>query len=64
MRRWRNGTTGAMKMGLYHGLYCLGCCWPYFLIMIDSWMDEPGVDGFILTNNFWRKNVEERNMDC
>ena len=39
MRRWRSGTIGAVKMGTYHGLYCLGCCWPYFLLMIAlGWM--------------------------
>ena len=27
-------------MGTYHGLYCLGCCWPYFLLMIAlGWMN-------------------------
>jgi len=25
--RWRNGTAGALIMGLEHGLFCLGCCW-------------------------------------
>lgn len=40
MRRWRSGTIGAIKMGTYHGLYCLGCCWPYFLLMIAlGWMN-------------------------
>lgn len=40
MRRWRSGTIGALKMGSYHGLYCLGCCWPYFLIMVAlGWMN-------------------------
>ena len=24
---WRNGTGGAFRMGLDHGLYCVGCCW-------------------------------------
>ncbi len=24
---WRAGRTGALRMGLAHGLYCLGCCW-------------------------------------
>ncbi len=24
---WREGTAGAFRMGLRHGLYCLGCCW-------------------------------------
>jgi predicted metal-binding membrane protein len=40
MRRWRKGATGAVKMGTYHGLYCLGCCWPYFLLMVAlGWMN-------------------------
>jgi predicted metal-binding membrane protein len=40
MRRWRKGGAGAMKMGTYHGLYCLGCCWPYFLLMVAlGWMN-------------------------
>lgn len=40
MRRWSSGTGGAVKMGLYHGLYCLGCCWPYFLLMVAlGWMN-------------------------
>jgi predicted metal-binding membrane protein len=39
-RRWNNGTVGAIKMGSYHGLYCLGCCWPYFLLMVAlGWMN-------------------------
>ncbi len=24
---WRDGATGALRMGLDHGLYCVGCCW-------------------------------------
>jgi len=40
MRRWRSGSIGAIRMGTYHGLYCLGCCWPYFLIMVAlGWMN-------------------------
>ena len=40
MRRWRNGLRGAVRMGTYHGLYCLGCCWPYFLLMVAlGWMN-------------------------
>ena len=26
-RNWRKGYKGALRMGLSHGLYCLGCCW-------------------------------------
>lgn len=25
--RWRKGNAGAVRMGIGHGLYCLGCCW-------------------------------------
>ena len=40
MRRWQGGKEGAFKMGAYHGLYCLGCCWPYFLLMVVlGWMN-------------------------
>ena len=24
---WRNGTRGALRMGIDHGAFCLGCCW-------------------------------------
>lgn len=24
---WRPGVTGAFRMGLSHGAFCLGCCW-------------------------------------
>jgi len=26
-RHWRRGAMGALRMGLRHGGYCLGCCW-------------------------------------
>jgi predicted metal-binding membrane protein len=26
-RRWRPGVAGAVRMGLEHGAYCVGCCW-------------------------------------
>lgn len=34
MTRWRNGRGGAVRMGVAHGLYCMGCCWLLFLILI------------------------------
>jgi len=27
LNHWRGGTSGALRMGLEHGLYCIGCCW-------------------------------------
>src|ERR687885_109839 len=61
MRRWRSGTTGALKMGIYHGLYCLGCCWPYFLLMIAlGWMNLIWMALFasiIFGEKIWSKGV-------
>ena len=25
--RWRPGTLGALRMGIEHGAFCVGCCW-------------------------------------
>jgi predicted metal-binding membrane protein len=30
---WRDGISGALIMGLRHGLYCLGCCWTLMLLL-------------------------------
>jgi len=27
LHHWRVGKLGAFRMGLEHGIYCLGCCW-------------------------------------
>ena len=27
MHHWRRGLAGAIRMGLEHGSYCIGCCW-------------------------------------
>jgi predicted metal-binding membrane protein len=26
-RNWHKGNLGAFRMGLSHGIYCVGCCW-------------------------------------
>ena len=31
--RWRAGARGAFRMGLEHGLYCVGCCWTLMLLL-------------------------------
>ena len=33
MTSWRDGAVGALRMGLLHGGYCLGCCWLLFAIL-------------------------------
>ena len=27
LHKWRNGPSGAFKMGLEYAVFCLGCCW-------------------------------------
>lgn len=27
LARWHDGPIGGLRLGLSHGLYCLGCCW-------------------------------------
>jgi predicted metal-binding membrane protein len=33
MARWRPGPAGALRMGLAHGAYCVGCCWALMLLL-------------------------------
>lgn len=33
---WRGGRRGAVVMGLYHGLYCLGCCWALMALVFAA----------------------------
>jgi len=30
---WRDGYSGAFRMGFVHGAYCLGCCWFLFVLL-------------------------------
>jgi len=30
---WRPGTVGALRLGVDHGIYCLGCCWALMLLL-------------------------------
>lgn len=30
---WATGTIGALKMGVKHGVFCLGCCWVLMLLL-------------------------------
>jgi predicted metal-binding membrane protein len=33
LSRWRSGWSGALSLGLEHGLYCVGCCWALMLLL-------------------------------
>lgn len=32
-RHYRPGLAGAWRMGLFHGAYCVGCCWVLMLLL-------------------------------
>jgi predicted metal-binding membrane protein len=31
---WRAGWRGAVRMGIAHALYCLGCCWALMVVLV------------------------------
>jgi len=33
VQHWKRGVRGAWRLGLEHGLYCLGCCWALMLLL-------------------------------
>jgi predicted metal-binding membrane protein len=33
MEHWQPGMPGALRLGLRHGLYCVGCCWALMLLL-------------------------------
>jgi predicted metal-binding membrane protein len=38
MTSWRDGTSGASRMGMLHGAWCLGCCWLLFAMLFPLGM--------------------------
>lgn len=55
MNSWRDGLGGAVRMGLEHGGYCLGCCWLLFLILFPLGMMNIAVLAIITILIFGEK---------
>ena len=34
LRHWREGRAGAVRMGVRHGGYCVGCCWALMVVLL------------------------------
>ncbi len=51
-RHWRKGTTGALRMGMEHGIFCLGCCWVLMSLLfvggVMSLIWIAAIAGFVL----------------
>lgn len=58
---WRKGAGGAFKMGLDHGLFCLGCCWAIMgLLFVGGVMNllmVAAIAGFILLEKVMPRGV-------
>ena len=34
LNRWQDGRAGALRMGVEHGTFCLGCCWVLMALLL------------------------------
>jgi predicted metal-binding membrane protein len=57
MTGWREGRGGAFRMGLEHGLYCLGCCWLLFVILFPLGMMNVAAMALITVLIFAEKSL-------
>jgi len=58
---WRKGAGGAFRMGLDHGLYCVGCCWVLMaLLFVGGVMNLlwiAAIAGFVLIEKIVPRGV-------
>ena len=54
---WRDGYYGALHMGFEHGLYCLGCCWLFFVVVFPLGMMNVGVLAALVLLIFAEKSL-------
>ena len=33
MHHWHGGPSGAVRMGIVHGAWCVGCCWALMVLL-------------------------------
>jgi predicted metal-binding membrane protein len=45
MLHWREGRAGAFRMGLRHGIHCIGCCWALMLLLFAGGVMNLAVIG-------------------
>ncbi len=58
LSHWRVGFAGRARMGLGHGLHCLGCCWALMLLALAVGMVHLGwmalLTGVMVAETSWR----------
>jgi predicted metal-binding membrane protein len=45
MHHWREGTFGAFRLGVQHGVLCVGCCWALMLLLFAGGVMNLAVIG-------------------
>lgn len=55
MTSWRDGVRGALRMGIEHGAYCVGCCWLLFVILFPLGVMNIAAMAFITAVVFAEK---------
>ena len=55
MTHWRSGRFGALRMGLRHASYCLGCCWMFMIVLFVTGAMSLFWMGFISVAIFLEK---------
>jgi predicted metal-binding membrane protein len=57
LEHWRDGWSGAFAMGITRGLYCAGCCWLLFAILVSLGVMNLAVMGTITAVVFAEKTL-------
>jgi len=57
MEHWRDGWSGAFSMGWRHGLYCAGCCWLLFVILVPLGLMNLAAMGAVTVLVFAEKTL-------
>ena len=61
VQHWREGRSGALRMGLIHGFYCVGCCWALMGLLFAGgvmnlvWIAAIAL--FVLAEKVWGEAV-------
>ncbi len=57
LNSWRDGPGGVVRMGVEHGVYCLGCCWFLFVILFPLGMMNIAAMALITVLIFAEKSL-------
>ncbi len=57
MTAWRDGVSGALRMGVLHGAWCLGCCWLLFVILFPLGIMNVGAMAVVTLVIFAEKTL-------